>query len=1184
MDKNAIKKYAIWARRELIERVTQRAWRYEVKEDAPQAGLTAIEGRVLEPVEQRQRERLVREVQAHGFQAVMEEAAYTWFNRFAALRFMEVNGYLPSHVRIFSDEQGAFQPEILHACLTMDEPWLDQARIFAMQENNETAALYKYLLIAQCNALGEVLPAMFEPLADWTELLLPDNLLRGESVLAHLVADIPEEDWRDAVQIIGWLYQYYNTEPKNAVFAAKDKVKKEDIPAATQLFTPDWIVRYMVENSLGRYWLERHPECSAEAFGWRYYLPEAEQEPAVAQQLAAIRAASQGVRPEDIRLIDPCMGSGHILVYAFTVLAQIYTQAGYPRRQIAKLILEHNLYGLDIDERAYQLAYFAVMMQARQLDSRIFTRGVQPHLAAIVETNGIEPFELAEEPGFDTIVVEEVNDLLAQFRDAKEYGSLLTPEAPSPDLLARWEKFKNEADLNLLLASWIASVDEILPQLVQQAEIFSEKYDVAVTNPPYLSANGMGKNLLNYIRKNFPNGKSDLYASFIERIFCALRSNGYAGMMTSYTWLFLSTYRSLREEVLRHHHIVGIVQPEYHALFEEAFVPICGFILGEQPIEYTGTYVRLQDFYGASMQAPKFLEAVSREKCDYKYRVNQKYFLTIPDSPISYWVNNEFVKLFYSEKKLKDFAPPKAGLSTGDNERFLRMWWEVRNKDISLGCINQEAIKAASQKFKWFPMTKGGAFRRWFGNNTYILNFYHDGEELKYWLTHNPKDPTTKSYSRYIRNYDKYGMSGFSFNDVSSNTISFRYQPYGFISNARGPFIYSEDLSLLGFVNSCVSTYALSVLSPTLSFNVGEVAKIPCKDFSLYKEPIEQIVRDNIHIGKADWDSFETSWDFQRHPLLTYDTPRLADAYRAWQVTCEERFCQLRANEEELNCIFIDIYGLQDELTPDVAERDVTVARIYDTKEDIPETMKGNAYVLTRADVVRSLLSYAVGCMFGRYSLDTPGLVYAGGTFDTSKYPSFAPDDDAIIPICDEDYFPDDITGRFVAWLRAAYGDTCLQENLDFIATALGGKGSALDTIRSYFLSDFYRDHCQRYQKRPIYWLCDAGRRNSFKALIYIHRYDRDTMARLRTGYVYNQQEIYKNQIDMLEQREANAASNADRTRTRKQLKKMRDQLDEIHAYEERVHHYADLRQPLDLDDGVKHNYTLFEDILAKIK
>ena len=516
MDKNAIKKYAIWARRELIERVTQRAWRYEVKDNTPQAGLTAIEGRVLEPVEQRQRERLVREVQAHGFQAVMEEAAYTWFNRFAALRFMEVNGYLPSHVRIFSDEQGAFQPEILHACLTMDEPWLDQARIFAMQENNETEALYKYLLIAQCNALGEVLPAMFEPLADWTELLLPDNLLRGESVLAHLVADIPEEDWRDAVQIIGWLYQYYNTEPKNAVFAAKDKVKKEDIPAATQLFTPDWIVRYMVENSLGRYWLERHPECSAEAFGWRYYLPEAEQEPAVAQQLAAIRAASQGVRPEDIRLIDPCMGSGHILVYAFTVLAQIYTQAGYPRRQIAKLILEHNLYGLDIDERAYQLAYFAVMMQARQLDSRIFTRGVQPHLAAIVETNGIEPFELAEEPGFDTIVVEEVNDLLAQFRDAKEYGSLLTPEAPSPDLLARWEKFKNEADLNLLLASWIASVDEILPQLVQQAEILARKYEIVATNPPYLSG-GMETKLVRYLKAEYPNGKNDMYAAFIER-------------------------------------------------------------------------------------------------------------------------------------------------------------------------------------------------------------------------------------------------------------------------------------------------------------------------------------------------------------------------------------------------------------------------------------------------------------------------------------------------------------------------------------------------------------------------------------------------------------------------------------------------------------------------------------------
>ena len=1169
MDKNAIKKYAIWARRELIERVTQRAWRYEVKEDAPQAGLTAIEGRVLEPVEQRQRERLVREVQAHGFQAVMEEAAYTWFNRFAALRFMEVNGYLPSHVRIFSDEQGAFQPEILHACLTMDEPWLDQARIFAMQENNETAALYKYLLIAQCNALGEVLPAMFEPLADWTELLLP--------VLAHLVADIPEEDWRDAVQIIGWLYQYYNTEPKDAVFASKEKVRKEDIPAATQLFTPDWIVRYMVENSLGRYWLERHPECSAEAFGWRYYLPEAEQEPAVARELAAIREASQGVRPEDIRLIDPCMGSGHILVYAFTVLAQIYTQAGYSRRQIAQLILEHNLYGLDIDERAYQLAYFAVMMQARQIDSRIFTRGVHPHLVAITESNGIEPLELAEEPTFDTLVVEEVNDLLAQFRDAKEYGSLLTPEAPSPDLLARWEKFKNEADLNLLLASWIASVDEILPQLVQQAEILARKYEIVATNPPYMGK-GMDNILSAYLKKNYTDSRMDLFAVFIERCHQFISDTGYQSMITQHAWMFLSSYEKLRDKIQKST-IVNLAHLGPRA-FEEIggeVVQTVAFVLSRRSIpSYQAVYIHMVEEKTQTDKEKVFLSGTKRFIC------TQEGFRKIPGSPIAYWVGDN-CKNSFQNPSLGQIEPPKAGLSTTDNQRFLRFWWEIVNKDMARDVQSIEDIQKVSRIQRWFPMTKGGTYRKWYGNNEYVLDFKDDGRDLRYWLTHNPKDPKTTSASRYIRNYSSYGKAGFSFSDVSNN-ISFRYQPIGYIPNARGPMIYSSDLSLLSCLNSCVIDYLVHIIAPTLTFNVGDIKKLPIADAKGSRDEIIKFSKQNISLAKADWDSFETSWDFQRHPLLTYDTPRLADAYRAWQATCEERFCQLRANEEELNRIFIDIYGLQDELTPDVAERDVTVARIYDTKEDIPETMKGNAYVLTRADVVRSLLSYAVGCMFGRYSLDTPGLVYAGGNFDASKYPSFAPDADAIIPICDDDYFPDDVTGRFVAWLRAAYGDTCLQENLDFIATALGGKGSALDTIRNYFLNDFYRDHCQRYQKRPIYWLCDAGRRNSFKALIYIHRYDRDTMARLRTGYVYQQQEIYKNKIDQLEQQEANAASNADRTRARKQLKKMRDQLDEIHAYEERVHHYADLRQPMDLDDGVKHNYTLFEDILAKIK
>ena len=1183
MDKNAIKKYAIWARRELIERVTQRAWRYEVKDNTPQAGLTAIEGRVLEPVEQRQRERLVREVQAHGFQAVMEEAAYTWFNRFAALRFMEVNGYLPSHVRIFSDEQGAFQPEILHACLTMDEPWLDQARIFAMQENNETEALYKYLLIAQCNALGEVLPAMFEPLADWTELLLPDNLLRGESVLAHLVADIPEADWRDAVQIIGWLYQYYNTELKKLTdigFNKNIKATKNTIPSVTQIFTPDWIVRYMVENSLGRYWLERHPECSAEAFGWRYYLPEAEQEPAVAQQLAAIREASQGVRPEDIRLIDPCMGSGHILVYAFTVLAQIYTQAGYPRRQIARLILEHNLYGLDIDERAYQLAYFAVMMQARQIDSRIFTRGVQPHLAAIVETNGIEPFELAEEPGFDTIVVEEVNDLLTQFRDAKEYGSLLTPEAPSPDLLERWEKFKSEADLNLELASWISSVDEILAQLVQQAEMLARKYTVVVTNPPYLSHRKMNSHVNTYLTRYYSDYSSDLFSAFIIKCVNRANENGFLGLLSPNVWMYASTHKTLRENLLKRKSIQNFIQFDKNS-FDGAAVSLCSFAIRNYPILENGTYVNLMGIPGdMEAQRRKFLEVKADKISKIIYYLSPEKFLDIPDSPIALGIGTSMIDIYENATLLKDIANPKAGLSTGNNNIFEMFWYEVPFYNIKFDCKSTEETKSC--KCRWYPCNSGGKYRKWSFNAEMIVDWENNGANIK-----NYKNKSGKMAGA-VRNSEYYFKEGLTWNKISYDTFSAKYKAPGFIYDDTSRSLFPKDkeqmLYLLGLLCSKITLTYLGALNQTASFTNSDVERIPCIFSQQHEQDVEKIVCQNLQLSKTDWDSFETSWDFQCHPLLTYDTPRLADAYRAWQATCEERFCQLRANEEELNRIFIDIYGLQDELTPDVAERDVTVARIYDTKEDIPETMKGNAYVLTRADVVRSLLSYAVGCMFGRYSLDTPGLVYAGGTFDTGKYPSFAPDDDAIIPICDEDYFPDDITGRFVAWLRAAYGDTCLQENLDFIATALGGKGSALDTIRSYFLSDFYRDHCQRYQKRPIYWLCDAGRRNSFKALIYIHRYDRDTMARLRTGYVYNQQEIYKNQIDMLEQREANAASNADRTRTRKQLKKMRDQLDEIHAYEERVHHYADLRQPLDLDDGVKHNYTLFEDILAKIK
>ncbi|MDY6349040.1 MAG: BREX-1 system adenine-specific DNA-methyltransferase PglX, partial [Selenomonas sp.] len=709
MDKLSIKKYAIYARNELIERVTQRAYEYGVLDDAPDPACTQTpDGTPFTPVEVRQRERLLLEISRHGFRAVMEAAAYTWFNRFAALRFLEVNGYLPSQVRVFTNDAGAFRPAILDECIQMDEPWLDKARIFDYKEASETSALYKYLVIAQCNALGEALPATFEPIADWTELLFPDHILREGSVIDHLVNDIPEDDWRDAVQIIGWLYQYYNTEPKDAVFASKAKVRKQDIPAATQLFTPDWIVRYMVENSLGRYWLERHPEHTAETFDWRYYLPEAEQDPEVSEKLAALRAASQGVRPEDIRLVDPCMGSGHILVYAFDVLYQIYEAAGYPRRKIASLILEHNLYGLDIDERACQLASFAVMMKARQYDKRIFTRGIQPHLAAIEETNALEPppSSLAPSPrglspeatggvaevgpAYDTKILGEVNTLLETFRDAKEYGSLLTVEAPADGILDRWQALKEQASGDLLLSAWIGSVDEAVPKLVMQAELLAQKYEVVVTNPPYMASSGMDSKLTTYVRKKYPNSKGDLFAIFIERCSEIIKAQGYQAMITQHSWMFLSSFEKLRGKLLQQD-TVNMIHLGARA-FEEIggeVVQTTAFVFRKgRFVNYQGTYCRLIEPTTQNGKEEMFLAGRNR------YVARQENFSKIPGAPVAYWVGKQVYDSFIDRKNLGQICEIVSGMTTGNNDKYLRRWYEV---DINNVCSISPIFQLAWQ-------------------------------------------------------------------------------------------------------------------------------------------------------------------------------------------------------------------------------------------------------------------------------------------------------------------------------------------------------------------------------------------------------------------------------------------------------------------------------------------------------
>jgi len=1207
MDKNAIKKFAIWARKELIARVTQRAYLYGVDgEQELDAEQKEVNGRLLSAVELKQRRTLVSRVKEKGFESVMDEAAYTWFNRFAALRYMEVNGVLPTRVRVFTDSEGAFQPQILTECLTMDNlEGLNKEIVFALKEQDATDELYKYLLITQCNALGTILPAMFEQIEDYTELLLPDNLLRQGSVIEQMVTSISEDDWRDAVQIIGWLYQYYNSEPKDAVFAALKKnvkVSKENIPAATQLFTPDWIVRYMVENSLGRIWIEHKlaatdtsyeptteavpsgeggtrsvtegvsPEASLakEHFDWKYYLPEAKQEPAVAAELRKLRAERKDLAPTDIKVIDPCMGSGHILVYAFDVLVQIYKDAGFGERAIPELILQNNLYGLDIDDRAYQLAYFAVMMRAWHYNHRIFRKHIEPHLCAIQESNGLRKWSddamdmSGNQLSLENQFIELADYLIDTFQDAKEYGSILTvKEANYDGLLDYIEEIQQHGASDLAVSAWIGEIADRMPALIKQAKIMSGKYDVCVTNPPYMGANGMDSILTSFVRTYYPYEKSDMSTVTMAKGLSFLQKGGFMAMINIPVWMFLSSYTKLREHLIDKTTFINM-NHNGRGIFGSDFGSVSFILQNKKISHYRGIYIRLFYKQGA-VNTPEVLRLrfLKRKQV---YIVDAANFKRIPESPIAYWSSEKFSALFSDNKLIKDIANPVEGIKTGNNEKFLRFWYEVNRQD--------EHLSLSDKSTRWLKMTKGGAYRRWFGNLEYVCLWGDNGNLLRDF----PKAS--------LSNKELFFSPAITWTYLTSGNFSMRTSDLDTLYNNKGPACYlqaSDLYYLLGLTNTKIIANALSMIAATIDCKPGNIANLPV----IFKNrlAVETIVKKNVILSRKDWDSFETSWDFSHHPMLpTTVGLSVADCYAAFQSDCEERFLTLKSNEEELNRIFIDIYGLQDELTPDVADKDVTVARVYDSKDDIPDSMKGNNYVLTKSDVVKSLLSYAVGCMFGRYSLDVPGLVYAGGEFDWSKYPTFRPDEDDIIPICDDEYFEDDIVDRFCTWLRTVYGEEHYQENLQFISDALGGKGSPLENIRSYFLNDFYKDHCKTYKKRPIYWLFDAGKKNSFKALVYIHRYDRDTMARMRTGYVYKQQELYKTRIETYKKRVDTAASQADKNKYKKELKRLQDQFDEIHAYEEKIHHYADLRQEIDLDDGVKHNYALFADVLAKIK
>ncbi|WHE07609.1 BREX-1 system adenine-specific DNA-methyltransferase PglX [Thermoanaerobacterium thermosaccharolyticum] len=1195
MDKTAIKNFAVWARKKLIEDIKQKAYEIgitekEIKEPEITTSDTMIIGdRTLNKAEMEQRKSLVSRIKGKGFNNVIEEVAYTWFNRILALRFMEVNGYLPTGVRVLSSiEPGKKEPDIIKEALNIDLD-LDRELVYRLQDANDTEGLYRYLLVKQCNALNEILPGLFEEIEDYTEILLPSNLLAEGSVIRQLVDNISEEDFKDQVEIIGWMYQYYISEKKDEVFEGLKKnikITKENIPAATQLFTPDWIVRYMVENSLGRLWLEGHPNEELKS-KWKYYLEEAEQEPEVQKQLEEMRAKSKDIRPEDIKVLDPAMGSGHILVYAFDVLYDIYKSAGYSERDIPRLILENNLYGLDIDDRAAQLAYFAVMMKARSKSRRIFREKVNLNICAIQESNGFSKEAIDYLVNFEETEIEkrmhreDVEYLINVFHDAKEYGSILEVKPIGFDAIERrLEEIRNGGTRDIFEFQYKNIILEKIPALVKQAKIMSQKYDVVCTNPPYMgSKQGMNGNVSEYVNRYFPNSKYDLYSVFIERCIKYALEAKFIAMITQHTWMFLGSYKNLRLNLINTVSIYSLLHLGPRA-FEEIsgeVVQTAAFVIKNlyMPL-YKGNYDRLIEENNPEEKRLLFLRGKNRYN-----KTSQKNFIIADGCPIIYWASNKLLNCFERCNTLGETFLMLNGPDTkGNNEAFFRFWYEV---NLDLVGFN---LAKFNPYYSWFPLNKGGN-RKWFGNNIYVAK----------------KEFACKN--------DSFFKSGITWADLSSK-FTCRLLENGFVFNNHGKMCFvntDKKYYLLGYLNSIVADKYIHLFTVKTKYEIGYVSKIPF----LYREEdstkIYSIVKNNLDISKNDWDSFETSWDFQKHPLFTHkgNSTTIVQALDNWAAFVEKQFNQLKANEEELNRIFIEIYDLQDELTPDVEDKDVTISRIYNIKEDIPESMKGSNYALTREDVIKSFISYAVGCMFGRYSIDSEGLIYAGGDFkdkwkcedgqwkvrkivkdeegkvveDTWVDAAFAPDMDNILPITDDEYFEDDIVSRFVQFLKVTFGEDTLEENLDYIADTLGRKPSetARQAIRRYFLKDFYKDHVQVYQKKPIYWLFDSGKQDGFKALIYMHRYDEFTVARVRTDYLHKLQKSYEAEIKRLDIIIDSNVSQREKTNARKKKEKILKQMEECLQYDQVIAHVANQRIKIDLDDGVSVNYSKFQGI-----
>jgi type II restriction/modification system DNA methylase subunit YeeA len=1185
-----LKAYAPKARRDFIAAVSKQAEKYGVTAKAihpvqTTGDVCVVNGRPFSSKLASRIRKLGELVKRSGFEQTMEQVAYSWFNRIIAIRYMELHNYLGHGRRVLSHPEHPTGFQILEECtdITYGQggqlPHLSHAKVVELKlDGTKDEELYRELLLAQCHALHQAMPFLFETVDDETELLLPENLTKTDSLLHDLVTKIPEDDWAN-IEIIGWLYQFYISEKKDQVIGKV--VKSEDIPAATQLFTPNWIVKYMVQNSLGAQWLATYPDSPLKA-KMEYYIEPAEQTDDVNAQLKAI--TPEALNPEELTLIDPASGSGHILVEAYDLFKAIYLDRGYRRRDVPQLILEKNLFGLDIDQRAAQLTGFALMMKGRVDDQRLFERGVKLNVMALMDSAGFYSDTIVY--GVDlsqySLNAEDLIELQDLFEHATTFGSLIqVPDGLTAKLPAL--KQLSEANTQDL---FVSEALKSLAQLVTKAELLAAQYDAVVANPPYMGTRYQSPILNKYLKDYYSGYEKDLFSAFIDRNLAFSKPFGRLGIMTPFVWMFISSYESLRTRLIARETFTSLIQLEYSG-FEGATVPICTFTLQKDHVRgQKGGYIRLSDFRGVANQELKTLQAITDRGCGWFYEADQSRFTKVPGNPIAYWLTERFRDVFTASCELGKLTKPRQGLATSDNDRFLRQWFEPSL--LRVGFDNRTRVDANKSGRKWFPCLKGGAYRKWHGNQEYVVNWEDDGRELLKFAADLYGSPT-----RTIKNMSFYFREGVTWSDITSSRTSFRSYEDGFIFNNKANCIFfdNEDdkKAVLAFVNSIVFESILRAVNPTLTLSVGALAILPAPPRAISDD--QTAVDTCVSFSRSDWDAYERSWDFKSLPILNASTdPKatLESNYAKWVTKNSGIITVMKHLEEENNRHFIDAYGLADELTPDVPIEQITLTVNPAYRYGIKNT-EGERNIRFREDTMQELISYAIGCMMGRFSLNAPGLTYAHSgneDFDTSRYTTFPADEDGIIPLTDTEWFVDDAANRVVEFMTVAWDKNHLEDNLNFLAANLSPKKgeSSRDTIRRYLCDSFYKKHIQTYKKRPIYWLFSSGKQKAFQCLVYLHRYNEGTLARMRTEYVIPLTAKLSSHIDKLDNDKLASDSAAEIKKLEKEIIRLQKQQTELTEFDEKLKHLADQRIKLDLDDGVKVNYGKFGDLLAEVK